>query len=292
MAQRPRHQRPHQAAGPDGARDDPEGSRSSARATRLLRAGPADATAPRLRPRARSSCCRSTCSSTASRSATWCAGSCPPGDGTPEDDYPLLVQHAVSGYVRGQLLFSLVMGARAASACEISAPSGSSRRAGLRGLLRRLLWRDGVHPVHRADPRPVPAVLVALFRTRSGPCGCDPVRRAPAARGPRRRAAGVRHLAADQPDPHDLRAADRLHVYGIVGALIALPVIAVMRETVVYLRATSCSSRGDAGRRAGAALGTDPDRCAECGAPASAGDSYCRACGASLEPRVRVTRAA
>ena len=38
----------------------------------------------------------------------------PPGDGTPEDDFPLLVQHAVSGYVRGQLLFSLVMGASAA----------------------------------------------------------------------------------------------------------------------------------------------------------------------------------
>ena len=34
----------------------------------------------------------------------------PPGDGTPEDDYPLRVQKAVSGYVRGQLLFSLAMG--------------------------------------------------------------------------------------------------------------------------------------------------------------------------------------
>src|SRR5205807_6916362 len=27
----------------------------------------------------------------------------PPGDGSPEDDYPLLVQRAVTGYVRGQL---------------------------------------------------------------------------------------------------------------------------------------------------------------------------------------------
>ena len=40
----------------------------------------------------------------------------PPGDGTPEDDFPLLVQHAVFGYVRGQILFSLVMGASAALA--------------------------------------------------------------------------------------------------------------------------------------------------------------------------------
>src|SRR5207247_11162666 len=34
----------------------------------------------------------------------------PPGDGTPEDDYPTRVQRAVAGYVRGQLLFSVAMG--------------------------------------------------------------------------------------------------------------------------------------------------------------------------------------
>ena len=34
----------------------------------------------------------------------------PPGDGTPQDDYPTRVQHAVFGYVRGQLLFSTIMG--------------------------------------------------------------------------------------------------------------------------------------------------------------------------------------
>ncbi len=34
----------------------------------------------------------------------------PPGDGTPDDDYPTRVQKAVSGYVRGQLLFSTAMG--------------------------------------------------------------------------------------------------------------------------------------------------------------------------------------
>jgi len=37
----------------------------------------------------------------------------PPGDGTPEDDYPTCVQHAVFGYVRGQLLFSAIMGVSA-----------------------------------------------------------------------------------------------------------------------------------------------------------------------------------
>jgi hypothetical protein len=38
----------------------------------------------------------------------------PPGDGTPEDDFPLLVQRAVFGYVRGQVPFSLIMGSSAA----------------------------------------------------------------------------------------------------------------------------------------------------------------------------------
>ncbi len=37
----------------------------------------------------------------------------PPGDGSPEDDYPRLVQRAVFGYVRGQLLFSVIMGTSA-----------------------------------------------------------------------------------------------------------------------------------------------------------------------------------
>src|SRR5204863_6521807 len=37
----------------------------------------------------------------------------PPGDGTPEDDFPTLLQAAVFGYVRGQLLFSLIMGTSA-----------------------------------------------------------------------------------------------------------------------------------------------------------------------------------
>src|SRR5690349_16505405 len=37
----------------------------------------------------------------------------PPGDGTPEDDFPTRVQGALFGYVRGQFLFSLIMGASA-----------------------------------------------------------------------------------------------------------------------------------------------------------------------------------
>ena len=49
----------------------------------------------------------------------WCGGSCRPATARPEDDFPLLVQRAVFGYVRGQLLFSLIMGASAAVALWI-----------------------------------------------------------------------------------------------------------------------------------------------------------------------------
>ena len=81
----------------------------------------------------------------------------PRGDGTPDDDYPLLIQRAVFGYVRGQVLFSLIMGASAALALWILGvigifPDGER----LRRVLRRVLRPDGVHPVHRADHRADP----------------------------------------------------------------------------------------------------------------------------------------
>ncbi len=53
----------------------------------------------------------------------------PRGDGTPEDDYPLRVQRAVSGYVRGQLSFSVIMGVSAAVALTIFGLLGSSPTA-------------------------------------------------------------------------------------------------------------------------------------------------------------------
>jgi predicted PurR-regulated permease PerM len=65
----------------------------------------------------------------------------PPGDGTPEDDFPRLVQQAVSGYVRGQVLFSLVMGGWSSSPTS----ARSSARC-------RRCW-------------------LACFRTRSAPSG-------------------------------------------------------------------------------------------------------------------------
>ena len=58
----------------------------------------------------------------------------PDGDGTPEDDYPTLVQNAVARYVGGQLLFSIIMGTTAGLAlylfgCSASSPTGASTRS-------------------------------------------------------------------------------------------------------------------------------------------------------------------
>jgi len=77
-------------------------------------------------------------------------------------------------------------------------------------------------------------------------------------------------------------------LYGIAGALLALPVIAVLRTTVVYLRRHLVLEPW--GVRGGLGLGLLPDGlefCPECGARIDASGSFCRECGASLEPRVR-----
>ena len=78
-------------------------------------------------------------------------------------------------------------------------------------------------------------------------------------------------------------------LYGVAGALIALPVIAVVRQTVVYLRRHMVL---EPWTTSGAGVGTGmlaplPERCPHCDAPADAEDAFCRSCGASLEPRVR-----
>ena len=78
-------------------------------------------------------------------------------------------------------------------------------------------------------------------------------------------------------------------VAGIVGALVALPILAVVRETVAYLAEhlelepwgaeepvgllTAARGMGGAGARA---------TCPECDAPAQAQDAFCRRCGAPL----------
>jgi predicted PurR-regulated permease PerM len=162
----------------------------------------------------------------------------PPGDGSPEDDYPTRVQHAVFGYVRGQLLFSAIMGVSAGVCLWIFGTLGifpDGRTYALAfglffGLMELVPY---VGPVLGA----IPPVLVALVQ--------DPLMAVWVA---------LLFVALQQLEGHvvapnvfgrTLRLNPLLvilalllggQIYGFVGALVALPIAAVLRETLVYLR--------------------------------------------------------
>jgi predicted PurR-regulated permease PerM len=161
----------------------------------------------------------------------------PPGDGTPADDYPTLVQNAVARYVGGQLLFSLIMGATAGLALYVLGVVGifpDGRRyavvfAVFYGLMELIPY---IGPIIGA----LPAVLVALI---SSPISALWVTLM---------FVGLQqiegHIVAPQIFGHTLRINPLLvifalllglEVHGIVGALIALPILSVLRETAVYL---------------------------------------------------------
>jgi predicted PurR-regulated permease PerM len=162
----------------------------------------------------------------------------PGGDGTPEDDYPTLVQRAVSGYVRGQLLFSLTMGVAVALTVTIF---------GLVGLFpagTTYSWFFGVFyglmefiPYVGPILGPVPALLVALFE--------HPI----SALWLLIAFIGLQQLEGHVVAPLLFRRTLRINpiviivalligdkLYGIAGALVALPVISVLRITAIYLR--------------------------------------------------------
>ena len=187
------------------------------------------------------------------------------------------MQRAVAGYVRGQLLFSVAMGIGAGVGLYLFGvlghlPRGQDVRPGLRrsffGLMELIPF---VGPFLGA----LPPMLVALFQ--------DPLT-----------AVWVGllfvalqqiegHIVAPQVFGHTLRINPLLvifallfggELYGIVGALLALPTAAIVRETVVYLRRHRSSSRGgrrarsrSSARRTGAASAPS---CPACGAPVGA----------------------
>jgi predicted PurR-regulated permease PerM len=142
----------------------------------------------------------------------------PPGDGTPEDDYPTRVQRAVAGYVRGQLLFSVAMGTGAGIGLYVFGVLGIFPDGKTYALAFALFF---------AVMELVPFIgpfLGALF------VGLQQIEG---------------HIVAPQIFGHTLRINPLLvifallagaEIYGVVGALIALPLAAIARETGDYLR--------------------------------------------------------
>jgi predicted PurR-regulated permease PerM len=213
----------------------------------------------------------------------------PPGDGTPEDDFPLLVQRAVYGYVRGQLLFSFIMGASAAVALWVFGqvgifPDGSRYTVFFGAFYGLMEFIPYVGPIIG----PAPAVLVALF--------ANPI----SALWVVLLFVALQQLEGHVVAPQVFRISLRINpiliilalligykLYGIAGALVALPVAAVIRSTVLYLRRHVVLEQW-AVSTPGAGTTTPAARhCPECGAPGGEEDAFCRTCGTALETPVR-----
>jgi predicted PurR-regulated permease PerM len=161
----------------------------------------------------------------------------PPGGRTPSDDYPTLVQRAVSRYVGGQLLFSAIMGTSAGIALYIFGitgifPDGSKYAVAFGVFYSVMELIPYIGPILGAAPpvavalftNPITAVWVVLLFI-----GLQQLEG---------------HVVAPQVFGHTLRINPLLVIFalltglevdGIFGALVALPILAVVRETVVYL---------------------------------------------------------
>ena len=161
----------------------------------------------------------------------------PPGDGSPADDYPRLTQQAVSRYVGGQLLFSLVMGASTGVALYLFGVLGifpDGRKYALAfavfyGVMELIPY---IGPILGA----LPPLVLALFS--------DPI----SALWVALLFVGLQqlegHVVAPQIFSHTLRINPLLvifalllglQLYGIIGALVSLPILSILRETAVYL---------------------------------------------------------
>ena len=161
----------------------------------------------------------------------------PPGDGTPADDFPTLTQRAVTSYVRGQLAFSVIMGTTAGICLYIFGvlgifPAGQTYAVAFGAFLAVAELIPYVGPVLGA----IPPILVALFN--------DPI----SALWVALLFIGLQqfegHIVAPQIFSHSLRINPLVvifalllgqQIYGILGALVALPTISVVRETIIYL---------------------------------------------------------
>jgi predicted PurR-regulated permease PerM len=163
----------------------------------------------------------------------------PAGDGTPEDDYPRLVQHAVSSYVRGQLLFSFVMGTSATIIIVVFGlvglfPAGEHYGVFFGAFYALMEFVPYVGPIIG----PIPPLLVALFE--------HPI----SALWLLLAFIALQQLEGHVVAPQLFRRTLRINpiiiivalligdkLYGIPGALVSLPVISVIRTTLLYLRA-------------------------------------------------------
>jgi len=216
----------------------------------------------------------------------------PSGDGTPEDDFPTRIQGAVFGFVRGQLLFCLIMGVSAGVMLYVLGsfgifPEGKTYALffgafyGLAELIPYIGPAIGGAPpglIALFGPNPLDALwlfigFVALQQIEG-------------------------HVVAPQVFGLSLRINPLLvifallmggQLYGLIGAFVALPLAAILRETAVYMRrhlALEPWPRQGGLALAGAGSGVGGARagppCPECGDALRPGATACDACRTEL----------
>ncbi len=212
----------------------------------------------------------------------------PRGDGSAEDDFPTRIQRAVLGYVRGQLLFSVIMGTSAGVLLFILGslgifPDGKTYALAFGAFFGFAELIPYIGPAIGAAP-PVFAALL----------GSDPID-------------GVwlivaftalQQLEGHVVAPNVFAQALRINpilvifallmggqLYGLIGAFISLPIAAMVRETVVYFRRHLVLEPWPTAALAGVGTGIEisgPHQCPECGAPVRGEDVVCTACGTEL----------
>jgi predicted PurR-regulated permease PerM len=217
----------------------------------------------------------------------------PAGDGTPDDDFPTRIQASLFGYVRGQVLFSLIMGTSAGLMlfCLGSVgifPEGKTYAIafgawfGFAELIPYVGPAVGGFPpvvIAALSDNPIDAVwLIIAFTVLQQLEG---------------------HVVAPNVFGQALRINPILVIFallmggqlaGFPGAFIALPIAAIVRETIVYLRRHTRFQRWDLP----AAAPPPPTQvhCPECGVLVAADAQECPACGTELGDRDAAASAA
>jgi predicted PurR-regulated permease PerM len=227
----------------------------------------------------------------------------PPSDGTPEDDFPTRIQSAVFGYVRGQLLFSLIMGTSAGVLLWVLGSLGVFPQGRTYALFFGA-WYAFAELIPYVGPAigAFPPVIIAAFSGEP----LDAVWLIIAF-------TALQQLEGHVVAPNVFGQALRINpllvifalllggqVYGLIGAFIALPLAAIVRETVVYFHRHLEFGRwdlpgverppADSGAPAAPASvsrETDltiapPRRCPECGEGVAPDAATCTACGTEL----------
>jgi predicted PurR-regulated permease PerM len=218
----------------------------------------------------------------------------PRGDGTPGDDYPTRVQRAVFGYVRGQLLFSVIMGTSAGLMLWVAGSLGVFPDGKTYALVFGA-WFGFAELIPYVGPAigAAPPVLIALFSDNAIDALWLTIM-----------FTVLQQLEGHVVAPAVFSQALRINpllvifalliggrLYGFAGAFLALPLAAVVRESVVYFREhmvlepwTTPSAAELAGRAPPPSGPPEarPRACPECGTPAGAEAAYCAACGTEL----------